>query len=147
MDNKRVRETKSPERIPLAEQNKSVLAVPPKPGFVRRWVNDDPKSAGLRINAFILAGWRIVQEEVQVGTEGVVNQNQSLGTGARKHVGGGFTAILMEIEKKYYDEDQATKMERISTTERAIYGGEGLSEKTKIGEVVAEDRYTTVSDK
>lgn len=141
MDNKRVRESTSPERIPLAEQNKSVLSVPKKPGFVRRWVMDDMRTG--RVNTFLRAGWRVVQDQTEVGTAGVVNQNQSLGTGARKADRSGSTLVLMEIETKYYDEDQATKMAHIDEVERAIYGGEGISDKLKIGSIEVEDRYTT----
>src|SRR3990172_6461000 len=143
MDNKRVREDSNPKRIPLVEQNKSVLSVPKKAGFTRRWVNDDPKVPGLRIAAFRQAGWRIVEEDVSVGTEGVTNQNQTLGTGARKYNGSGGTMILMEIESKYYDEDQAAKMAKIDETERAIYGGEGIDDKLKIGSIGVEDIYVT----
>ena len=141
MSDKRVRENTTPERIPLVEQNKSVLTVPKKEGFVRRWVMDDKRTG--RVDAFLRAGWRIVQDMVDVGTAGVTNQNQSLGTGARKFDRSGSTLILMEIEKKYYDEDQAVKMSRIDEVERAIYGGEGINDKLKIGSVEVEDRYVT----
>lgn len=139
MNDKRVRENTSPQRIPLAEQNKSVLTVPKKEGFVRRWVMDDKRTE--RVNAFLRAGWRIVADMVDVGTDGVVNQNQSLGTGARKSDRSGSTLILMEIERKYYDEDQAVKMARIDEIERAIYGGEGIKSDLKIGSIEVEDRY------
>lgn len=142
MADKRVRETVVPERIPLREQNKSILSVPVKPGFIRRWVNDDPKQPGIRIDSFLRAGWRIVEDSVQVGTEGVVNQNGSLGTGARKYVGSNTVAVLMEIEEQYYNEDQAAKMAELDRIEAAIYRGEGLSEKTRIGDIKIEDRYT-----
>lgn len=141
MNDKRVRENTSPQRIPLAEQNKSVLTVPKKEGFVRRWVMDDKRTE--RVNAFLRAGWRIVTDMVDVGTDGVVNQNQSLSTGARKSDRSGSTLILMEIERRYYDEDQAVKMARIDEIERAIYGGEGIRSDLKIGNVEVEDRYVT----
>ena len=141
MSDKRVRENTSPQRIPLAEQNKSVLTVPKKEGFVRRWVMDDRRTQ--RVDAFLRAGWRIVTDMLDVGTDGVVNQNQSLGTGARKSDRSGATLILMEIERKYYDEDQAAKMSRIDEVERAIYGGEGIDSKLKIGSVDVEDQYVT----
>ena len=142
MENKRVRENIVPNRIPLNEQNKSVLTVPKKEGWVRRFVNDDPAHPGVRISSFLRAGWRVVTDDVEVGTEGIVNQNNSLGTGARKYVGAGITAVLMEIEQIYYDEDQAAKMAKIDAMERAIYDGQGLDTRTKIGEVSIEDRYS-----
>lgn len=140
MDNKRVRENTIPDRIPLSEQNKSVMSVPSKPGFVRRWVNDDPSKPGIRINAFLRAGWRIVTDDVSVGTPGIVNQNTSLGSGARKHATGGLTIVLMEIEQKYYDEDQANKMLKVDKIERAIIGGSGLDERIKIGSTAVEEQ-------
>lgn len=138
----RVRETEEsrPERIPLNEQRKSMLDVPKKPGFVRRWVNDDSRYPGIRINNFLRAGWRVVEDSLSVGTEGVVNQNQSVGSGARKYVGGGVNAILMEIEERYYNEDQAAKAEALDKIEAQIRNGEGIEHK--IGEIRFEDRYT-----
>lgn len=142
MDNKRVREAGGSKRIPLSEQSKSVLTVPKKAGWVRRFVNDDPKHLGVRINRFLKAGWRIVEDSVEVGTEGVVNQNQSIGSGARKYVGGGMQAILMEIEEKYYSEDQELKADKINQLEAQIRNGQGMDDKTKIGSVALEDRYS-----
>ncbi len=144
MDNKRVRENNVSKRIPLSEQSKSVMTVPKKAGWVRRFVNDDPKHPGVRIGRFLKAGWRIVEDDVDVGTEGVVNQNQSLGSGARKYVGGGMHAVLMEIEEQYYSEDQELKAMKIDQLEAQIRNGQGIDDKLKIGEVTFEDRYTKV---
>ena len=137
MNDKRVRENTSPQRIPLVEQNKSALTVPKKVGFVRRWVMDDTRTG--RVDAFRRAGWRVVTDMMDVGTDGIVNQNQSIGTGARKSDRSGSTLILMEIETKYYDEDQAVKMARIDEVERAITGGEGIDPKLRIGSVTVSD--------
>jgi hypothetical protein len=136
--NTRVREEGAPKRIPLTEQKKSLLTCPEKPGFVRRWVNDKPEDKGQRIAAFQKAGWRIVEDTVQVGDLGVENQNQSIGSGARKFVGQGTHAVLMEIEKKYFDEDQALKAERIAEIERAIYSGKDV--EGKYGKIEQSDR-------
>lgn len=144
-NDKRVRENTEvrPERIPLNEQRKSLLDVPEKPGFVRRWINDDPKYPGIRVNNFLRAGWRVVEDAVKVGTEGVVNQNQSVGSGARKYVGGGINAILMEIEEKYYNEDQETKARNLDKIEAQIRDGQGVD--NRFGEIRFEDRYTKIS--
>lgn len=134
----RVREVGTePKRVPLSEQKKSLMTVPEKPGFKRRWVNDNEQ--GQRVAAFLRAGWRIVEDTVQVGVEGVVSQNQTVGSGARKYVGAGVMAILMEIEEKYFNEDQAAKAARIDEVERAIYGGEEVD--GHYGSIDAEDRY------
>ena len=104
-----------PKRIPLHEQRRSILTAPSKPGFVRRIVND----VGNRIERFLQGGYKIVEDKDVIIGEGVDN-NQSLGTGARKGVGKGVTGVLMEIPKEIYDEDQAAKQRLIDEQERAM---------------------------
>lgn len=124
MANKRVREKDEVERVPLHEQRKNLLTVPEKKGFVRRFVNDTEQ--GQRIKRFIKAGWRVVEDEDKVGDPGALNQNQSIGAGVRKHVGDNVFAILMEIEKKYYDEDQEAKATNLDRIEDSIYKDHGV---------------------
>ena len=126
----RVRENEV-ERIPLHEQRKNLLTVPERKGFVRRFVNDIEQ--GQRVKRFLKAGWRLVEDESQVGDPGVINQNQSLGTGIRKHVGGSTYAVLMEIEKKYYDEDQAAKADKLNRIEDGLYKDHGV--KNSYGDI------------
>lgn len=110
-----------PKRVPLFDQ-RDMMTVPTKPGYVRRWVND----VGIRVERFKLAGWTIVDDaEVQVGELGVTDNNVALGSGARKHVGRTRTtdntyAVLMEIPEEWYREDQAAKMAKVDETEAEI---------------------------
>ena len=132
----RVRENEV-TRVPLHEQKKNLLTVPEKKGFVRRFVNDIEQ--GQRVKRFLKAGWRIVEDEEQVGDLGAINQNQSLGTGVRKHVGGNTFAVLMEIEKKYYDQDQAAKAENLDRIEDSIYKDHGV--KNSYGDIKSDVEY------
>lgn len=119
------------DRVPLHEQKKNLLTVPEKKGFVRRFVNDVEQ--GQRVKRFLRAGWRIVEDETKVGDPGALNQNQSLGTGIRKHMGDTTYAVLMEIEKEFYDEDQAAKMDRLDQIEKSIYKDHGV--RNSYGEI------------
>ena len=109
--NKRITKNTRPERVPLHEQNKDVMTTDQKPGYIRRWVNDTPG----RINKFLMAGWAVVEDETKVGDEGAKEQNQALGSGARKQVSVDrktnqpIYGILMEIKESLYKKDQAAK--------------------------------------
>lgn len=103
-----------PKRVPLHEQKRNILNASSKPGFVRRWVNivED------RVDRFLKAGYRIVEDkDVQVGD---VNENQTLGTGARKAVGQNVKAVLMEIPEDIYKEDQKAKQADITANEAGM---------------------------
>ena len=110
-----------PKRVPIHEQ-RNQLSTESKPGFVRRWVNDIPG----RVERFLKAGYEVVQDNnVQVGEKGVVDNNIALGSGARKNVGRtrageGTTAVLMEIPKELYDEDQKAKQTKVDESDRVL---------------------------
>ncbi len=110
-------EDNRPERVPLHEQKNLMTTRDVRPGYVERWVNDSTQ----RIAAMELAGWNIKENAGQVGDIGAVNQNQSLGTDARKDTGedkrhGKPTyAILMETPKKLYEADQKAKQDKQDT--------------------------------
>lgn len=129
-----------PKRTPLFEQ-RDQMAVEAKPGFVRRWVNDLTN----RIEKFRRAGWEIVSDkEVSVGSEGVVDNNVSLGSGARKNVGrtrGGDNsqAVLMEIPQELYEEDQRAKQASVTSREEAIY--RDLPDKNFYGDIKSKAGY------
>lgn len=112
-----------PKRIPLHEQRRDVLTAPVKPGYVRRFFNDK----GARIENAKKAGWALVEDNVFVG-EGQ-NNNQTLGSGARRGVGQGVTGILMEIPEELYNEDQIAKQRDVSdkeaTMKRNLNSGQG----------------------
>ena len=112
---------------------KDQMTTDQRKGYVRRWVNDTEG----RVALFLGAGWDLVREDVAVGDEGVVNQNQSLGSGARKHVGSDkmghpMYAVLMEIPKRDYDAISKRKAEQVDETEAVIRAR--LKEQHKYGE-------------
>lgn len=98
------------KRVPLSTRN--VLTAPQKPGFVRRFVNDEPD----RIQMFKDAGYTVVDENLPVG-DPKLGQASNLGRMTNPSVGGGKKAVLMEISQEYYDEDQAVKAAKIKKVE------------------------------
>lgn len=110
-----------PKRVPIHEQ-RNQLTTTHKEGFVRRWVNDIPN----RIDKFLRAGYAVVTDKnVIVGDD---NSNMALGTGARKNVGrtrhgDGTQAVLMEIPKELYDEDQRAKAAIVDAADQAMKRG------------------------
>lgn len=101
------------KRIPLGTRN--VLTAPKKPGFVRRFVNDQ----GDRIENFKAAGWNVVDEQLQVG-DAKSGQVGSLGKLTNPHVGGGQRAVLMELPEDLYNEDRAAAQAEITKVENEI---------------------------
>lgn len=116
MTRERKLEDMRPKRVPIHEQRRDIMNAPRKTGFVRRWVN----MIGDRVERMKLAGYNIVEESVPVGDPSVTGNNQSLGTGARKGVGGGVQAVLMEIPKELYDEDQKAKIQNLAEKEAQL---------------------------
>lgn len=113
---------KRPERIPVGQRNR--LSAPKRPGYVRRWVNNDPG----RVQMFQQAGYKVVTDEgydpanpgvVRVGDPSV-GKPAMMGSGVVEEVGGGKKAVLMEIRKDWYDEDQAAKHRKIDQMESQI---------------------------
>lgn len=100
-----------PKRIPLGTRN--VLTAPKRPGYVRRFVNDEAD----RVAQFEAAGYEIVREQVEVGDPKAGKASQ-LGKVVRPPVGSGTSAVLMEIKEEYYEEDQKAKQDRIDAGER-----------------------------
>lgn len=110
-----------PKRVPIHEQ-RDQLSTEQKPGFVRRWVNDIPG----RVERFLKGGYEIVRDDdVKVGDDGVTDNNIALGSGARKNVGRtrageGTQAVLMEIPKELYEEDQKAKQAKVDEADRVL---------------------------
>lgn len=100
---------KRPKRVALHRQ--SVLSAEQRPGFIRRWVNEE---AG-RVERFMKAGWKPVGGE-EANTSGKLAQTESqLGSIVRKVVNKDRdancrTAILMEIHEDLYNSDQLEKL-------------------------------------
>lgn len=113
------RAKKRPQRTPVGRRN--VLTVDERPNYVRRVVNDE--GDGARIKMFEDAGYTPVQHKAPIGDPNVGEATQ-VGNVMRKPVGGGKTAVVMEIPKEYYDEDQAAKEALIQAKERGMLAGD-----------------------
>lgn len=101
------------KRIPIGTRN--ILTAPERPGYIRRFVND----VDGRISMFEDAGYEAVRVPTQVGDPKAGDASQ-LGSVVRKPVGGGKTAVLMEIPENYYAEDQLAKEQRLKEKEQAL---------------------------
>jgi hypothetical protein len=74
-----------------------------------------------RIKVFEEGGWKPVANEAGLETADKSRLvESSLGSVVTRHVGNSVKAVLMEIKKEYYDEDQAKKAENIKASERDI---------------------------
>ena len=105
------------KRIPVGTQSK--LTADNRPGFKRRFVNDEDG----RVDMFLRAGYEIVND---VDTIGQPRVGDASNTGSRpyKSVGGGMNAVLMEIPEEFYNEDQAAKERRIADKSEGLLAGE-----------------------
>lgn len=113
------RATNRPKRTPIAQRN--ILTVANKrDGFKQRWVND----VDGRIQMFEEAGYTSVQRPTEVG-DPQAGASTQVDRVVRKPVGGGITAVLMEIPEEYYAEDQQAKEAKIKHAEQSL-----LSEAT-----------------
>ena len=108
-----------PKRTPLGTRN--VLTAEPREGFVRRWINDVDD----RIERAKAAGYSPVQTPTEVG-DPKAGADSQMGSVVAKSVGGGTRAILMEIPKDYYDEDQAAKQANVDRTEEGLSRQKGI---------------------
>jgi len=125
-----------PQRTPLGRRSR--LTAEKRPGYVRRWVNDVED----RLERFRAAGYDFVssQDPSEDGKE----------SRRIKNVGGGAKAYLMEIDEKFYREDQATKQQDVDAREAGLrpntndgqHGGVKIKQ-TRAGGAV---RTTTIGD-
>lgn len=127
-----------PKRTPLGERN--ILTVGNKrKGFNQRWINDVDD----RIERAKAAGYTPVMRPTEVGDPRAGAATQ-VGDIVRKPVGGGITAVLMEIPDEYYQEDQAAKEAEIKSKERSLLSeakdGEFYGEGVKIGKSLGKSR-------
>jgi hypothetical protein len=96
------------------------MNAPQRPGYVRRWVNDDPG----RLDAAQQGGYEFVLGESKSeggATEGM-GQKISRVVGSYDS-GNPKTAYLMEIKKEWYDEDQRAKQGNVDLSEAALRRG------------------------
>lgn len=127
-----------PKRTPIHQRN--VLTVGNKrEGHRQRWVND----VDGRVAMFEEAGYTIVQRPTEVGDKqaGAANQVDRV---VRKPVGGGVSAVLMEIPEEFYREDQMAKEAKIKDSERSLLNeakdGEFYGDGIKIGKSLGKSR-------
>lgn len=116
LDSKKLDAVKS--RIRNVCKQRGPLYIDPKykrPGFVYRLVNDVD---GTVENAMNL-GYTPVKRKVPVG-DGTASDSHSVGSLVTKSVGGGVTAILMEIPEELYNEIQNYKEEINLETEKSL---------------------------
>jgi len=107
--------TEKSERIPVHMQDR--MKYEERPGYKRRVVND--VQDGNRIKIFQKAGWTIVEQPNQdLATDSM--KESSMGTAVKRAVGGGVTGILMEIPKKFFNEDQKLKQKRVDRKEEEL---------------------------
>lgn len=112
-ENKESRAANRPTRTPLHKQ--SALTAEPRPGYVRRWVND---VVG-RIDAYKKAGWIPVVGSSENTSSTAESQLGSVVTKVvnKDHNAPSHNAILMEIPEEWYKEDQQEKQRMVDETE------------------------------
>jgi len=103
------------KRVPLGMRN--VLVAPKKEGYVRRFVNDVED----RVATMQERGYEIVRKSGDIETgDPKVGKDSVVGSPVVKSVGGGIKAVLMEIPKEWYDEDQLEKQKEIDSLEDSM---------------------------
>jgi hypothetical protein len=108
-------------RVPLGVA-RAKLSVPSRPGYVRRWINDEE---GRLMNAEA-GGYQFAQDaSLQIGAPDVDNVNRDLGARISRVVdkSSGKKAYLMEIKEEHYREDQQAKAEKVAEKDRLIKTG------------------------
>lgn len=115
-------EQNKPERIPVSGIRDIMTVLNKDPNFAYRFVLDKDE-AGSRIMRFKRGWWDFARaddfEGVSVGSESVYKSKQD-GSIVRFPSGEGHFSYLMKIEKKYYDEDQQAKWNKIDEVEQTI---------------------------
>ena len=98
------------------------LVAPPKPGFVRRWVNDE----GTRIDSLMDKGYTFVEDSDPSISSDDPGGRKSMKAGVAEN-GNVLRTYLMEISDEYYQEDQEAREQKVKSIEdqvrRAKVGG------------------------
>ena len=107
-----------PKRTPI--NRSKILDSKPRPGFVRRLVNEEPG----RIQAFLDAGWTFCDKD-QNTSDKRVQDGSSLDSADRRVVNRGRdaranTAVLMEVPEEFYKEDFAEKQKENDRIEEML---------------------------
>lgn len=110
------------ERVPLGVP-RSKLTVPNRPGYKRRWINEDGKG---RLQHALEGGYtHVTDPNLRIGEDGSQDKPDSR---VSRIVGRGegskpLRAYLMEIPSEQYKEDQASKQAALDEVDRAIRKG------------------------
>lgn len=107
---------KRPPRIPMSAGNK--LQAPQREGYQRYWAITGPDHPG-KLDQMLAAYWEFVLDD----------DNQKIQQAAGK----GNTHVLMEIEKRYYDEDMAAQQKRSMDATQSNVQALGDSEYVPMG--------------
>lgn len=131
-------ETKRKPRRSRIGGARDILTVEAPPGKVYRWVND----INDRVSRTIEDGWSVVAAKgTQVGDKSVINQNNAVGSGARKAVGTKpdgtpLMAVLMELDTEEHDLRQSEFNEEaakpIKEIKKRKHGGDGNYGKVEV---------------
>ena len=93
-------------RVPLG-QHVAKLALPDRPGFVRRWINDYPG----RVQQAVNGGYEHIKDEKSQPLTRVVDKTS------------GLVSYAMEIPREFYDEDKRAKEESLDATDKTMHNG------------------------
>lgn len=110
-----------PRRVPVSGFRDVLTVYGKQDGFEYRWVADK-NDKGTRIRRFERAGYTLVDsEEVDVGEDSVYKTSSGGSITAVSAGSDGNMLFLMKIDKDFYLEDQASKMDAIDSKEAAIH--------------------------
>lgn len=136
ISNKEEKRDERIKRVPV--QRAKILFAEQKPGFKRRWVNEEIG----KVNDHLAAGWRLVQDPKADISDPDVKNGTSLDSAVRRVVNRdplarATTAVLMEIPLEYFNEDYTNAQRDVDESEKGIdpkkYSGDdyyGGMEKT-----------------
>ena len=112
------RERVHKDRIPI-HQHRDILATYNIPeGYTGRWIKDLPG----RIEAFINAGWSMLNQRGILIGEGGLGSHREVGDVITRHAGpnDGYTLYLMVLPTELYLQDQAVKQRHADEVDRAM---------------------------
>lgn len=103
-------------RKPMFQRGPQSIAGEKDPNFEYRFVND----TGSRIANFQSAGYELVQDDNLVVGDSRVFDPSDLGSAKSVTSNDGTKSFLMRIKKEWHQEDQATKLQQVNETEKAM---------------------------
>lgn len=103
-----------PKRTPLGQRNRLSFGKQ-DPNFVYRVINDQDE----RLQQAQEAGYEFVTSNEPLGDKRVA-EGGAVDSRVSKPVGNGTRGFLMRIPKEYYEEDQDSKMSKVTETEKAL---------------------------